>query len=96
MPRIVLTDKADSDLEAIHAHYASRIGAVGADQIIHCLIESLEKLELFTGMGRPSQVPGVRELIMTHVPFLAAYRVMQDEIQVLRVVHQRAARTEDW
>ena len=96
MPKIVLTDKADSDLDAIHEHYESRVGAEEADDIIRRVLESLEKLELFTGIGRPSQVPDVRELVITCVPFIAPYRVIQGEIQVLRILHQRAERTEDW
>jgi addiction module RelE/StbE family toxin len=96
VPKIVLTDKADSDLETIFEHYESALGADKAEDIIRRVLQSLEQLEVFTGMGRPSQVPDVRELVITSVPFIAPYRVVQEEIQVLRVLHQRAERTEDW
>ena len=96
MPTIVVTDKADRDLEKIHEHYESILGVDKADDIVSRVIEALRTLELFTGLGRPSQVPDVRELVITSLPFIAPYRVVQDEIQVLRVLHQRAERTEDW
>lgn len=94
--RITLTDKAQSDLDAIHEHYESQIGSERATDAIVRMLEALERLELFPGSGRPSQVPDVRDLVFPHHPFIAPYRVYQDEIQVLRILHQRAERTEDW
>ena len=47
-------------------------------------------------MGRPSQVPGIRELVFTDLPFMAPYRVVGGEVQVLRILHQRAERPSAW
>ncbi len=38
-------------------------------------------------LGRPGRVPGTRELIVSKTPFILPYRVMSDEIQILRVIH---------
>ena len=38
-------------------------------------------------LGRPGRVPGTRELIISKTPFILPYRVMSDEIQILRVIH---------
>nr|WP_218177523.1 type II toxin-antitoxin system RelE/ParE family toxin [Pseudomonas gingeri] len=91
-----MTDKADSDLEAIHEHYESRLGAACADDVVAQIFESLEQLETFTGLGRPSQQPDVRELILSKFPFIAPYRVIHGEVQILRILHQRTERAEDW
>ncbi|MDR3409733.1 MAG: type II toxin-antitoxin system RelE/ParE family toxin [Formivibrio sp.] len=97
MPKkIVLTSKAESDLEGIFEHYQSNIGGEKASDLMRKVIEALEMLEMYPSMGRQSQVPDVRELVLTKIPFLAPYRVVQEEIQVLRVIHQRAERTENW
>ena len=96
MPNIALTDKADSDLDSIHEYYESRLGAESADAVIAQIIEALEQLETFTGLGRPSQTPDVRELILTRLPFIAPYRLVHGEVQILRILHQRTERQEDW
>ena len=96
MPNIALTDKASSDLDSIHEYYQSRLGPAAADAVLAQIIEALEKLETFTGLGRPSQTPDVRELILSKFPFIAPYRLAYGEVQVLRILHQRTERQEEW
>ena len=38
-------------------------------------------------MGRPGRVPGTRELVVPGTPFVLPYRVISDEVQILRVIH---------
>ena len=95
MPNIALTDKASSDLDSIHEYYQSRLGPA-ADAVLAQLIETLEQLETFTGLGRPSQTPDVRELIFSKFPVIAPYRLAYGEVQVLRFLHQSIERPQDW
>jgi len=87
--KITLTDKANSDLEAIHEYCTTRSGLKNANQIVMDILESLERLTTFSGLGRPSQLPDVRELVFPHAPYIAPYRVKNNQVQVLRVLHQR-------
>ena len=96
MPNIALTDKASSDLASIFECYESRLGSAAADAVLFQIIEALEQLETFTGLGRPSQMPDVRELILGKFPFIAPYRLMHGEVQILRILHQRTERPEEW
>ncbi|SFB65478.1 type II toxin-antitoxin system RelE/ParE family toxin [Azotobacter beijerinckii] len=96
MPKLEITDPAQSDLDDIFEHYAPLVGEAEAEQIVIRLLEKLEPLETFPGMGRPSQKPSVRELVFTRYPFLAQYRVKDDTVQILRVVHQRSQHPADW
>ena len=96
MPNIALTDKASSDLDSIHEYYESRLGAAAADAVLGQIIETLEQLQTFTGLGRPSQTPDVRELILGKFLFIAPYRLIRGEVQVLRILHQRTERLDDW
>lgn len=96
MPNIALTDKASSDLDSIHEYYQSHVGPEAADAVLAQIIEVLEQLKIFSGLGRPSQTPDVRELILTDLPFIAPYRLAQDEVQVLRILHQSTERPEGW
>ena len=95
MPSIVLTDKAQSDLDSIHEHYQSAIGAEGADDVIRAILETLRQLQRFPGSGRPSLVPDIRELVLTRT-FVAPYRLKHGQLQVLRILHQRTERRQDW
>lgn len=38
-------------------------------------------------LGRPGRVPGTRELVMTHYPYIIPYRVRSGGVEVLRVFH---------
>ena len=60
------------------------------------LIETLEQVETFTGLGRPSQTPDVRELLFSKFPFNAPYRLAFGQVQVLRFLHRSNERPQDW
>jgi plasmid stabilization system protein ParE len=38
-------------------------------------------------IGRRGRAPGTRELVISQTPFLVAYRVHNETIEVLRVLH---------
>ncbi|WP_081504803.1 type II toxin-antitoxin system RelE/ParE family toxin [Pseudomonas sp. GM78] len=96
MPSVVLTEKAESDLDAIHEHYREVVGASTAIEIISTMLQCFRQLEQFPGSGRPSVMPDVRELVLGRYPFIAPYRFANGHIQVLRVLHQRSERSQDW
>ncbi|WP_239688124.1 MULTISPECIES: hypothetical protein [Pseudomonas] len=56
------------------------MGVASADAVITEMIEALECLETFTGLGRPSQTPDVRELIFARYPFIAPCRLRYGEV----------------
>ena len=39
------------------------------------------------GMGRPGRVPGTRERVLVDVPNIIAYRVEENSVVILRVLH---------
>jgi plasmid stabilization system protein ParE len=90
VPSIVLTDKAQSDLDSIHEHYQN------AGDVISAILETLRQLQRFPGSGRPSVAPDIRELVLTRYPFVAPYRLKHGQLQVLRILHQRTERPQDW
>ena len=92
MLKITLTSKAQSDLEALHEHYSIHAGSRAANRIVLEILESLEPLRTFSGLGRPSQSPDIREFVFTRYPYVAPYRVANGQLQILRVLHQRTER----
>jgi len=49
--------------------------------------ESTRLLTRHPDMGRPGRVPGTRELVLPHFPFIIPYRVKAQRIEILRVFH---------
>jgi toxin ParE1/3/4 len=41
----------------------------------------------FPQSGRIGQVPGTRELVVSGMPYVVVYRISEDYIEILRVVH---------
>lgn len=48
---------------------------------------SVEKLLQFPFSGREGRVEGTRELVITGTPYIAAYRIANNTIRILRVLH---------
>lgn len=56
----------------------------------------LTALADFPAIGRPGRVPGARELVIDRYPLIIPYRVVGNEIQVLRVFHTRRKPPKAW
>ncbi|MCB1871290.1 MAG: type II toxin-antitoxin system RelE/ParE family toxin [Gammaproteobacteria bacterium] len=39
------------------------------------------------GLSRPGRVPGTRERVLTNIPYIIAYRVEENSLVTLRVLH---------
>jgi toxin ParE1/3/4 len=54
------------------------------------VIEADEFTRLLTrhpDLGRPGRVPGTRELVLPHFPYILPYRVREQRVEILRVFH---------
>lgn len=49
--------------------------------------EAVERLGRFPEPGRPRRIPGTRELVLASTPFVVAYRVTTEAVDVLAVIH---------
>ncbi|WP_192563653.1 type II toxin-antitoxin system RelE/ParE family toxin [Pseudomonas gozinkensis] len=96
MPNVVLTERAENDLETIFEYYQGILGANPAFGVVNSILGAFDQLMQFPGSGRPSVVPDTRELVLTRYPFIAPYRLEDGQIQVLRILHQRAEQPENW
>ena len=73
-----------------------QVGDEKAGELIQRTIETIEMLGQHPSSGRQAQVPDIRELILTKIPFPVPYRLAGDSIQVLRVIHQHTELAGDW
>ena len=46
-----------------------------------------QQLRQFPESGRHGRVEGTRELVIQHTPYIAAYRILDDTVRILRVLH---------
>lgn len=61
------------------------IAAIRLDEEIETQTESLAQNP---EIGREGRVAGTRELVIARTPFLAVYRIVPDQIQILNLLHQ--------
>jgi addiction module RelE/StbE family toxin len=67
---------------------ATVIAAVIAAVIVDGRISTrLRRLEQFPRSGRPGRVTGTRELVISGTPYIAAYRVADATVRILRILH---------
>jgi len=48
---------------------------------------AVERLGNFPGVGRFGRVAGTRELVITGTPYIVPYRVQDDAVQIITVLH---------
>ena len=52
------------------------------------IAEQTRRLILFPESGRIGRCAGTRELVIQRTPYIAAYRVYDDRVRILRVLHE--------
>ena len=63
-----------------------------ASNVIHTITDGIDKLKVFSSLGRSGQVEGTREMVFTSLPYIAVYRVKENAVEILRVYHA----AQDW
>jgi toxin ParE1/3/4 len=84
--RLVWTATAVTDLEQISDYVFEKNPELAATTIRH-ILESASELKLFPRRDRPGCKEGMREIVLTQLPYLVVYEVVDQSIRVLRVLH---------
>lgn len=80
------TSRAKSDLEEIH-DYIAQENLQAARRVLVIVRKAGEGLLLNPLLGRPGRISGTRELSIGRFPFMLAYHVDANEVQILSVIH---------
>ena len=90
---LVLSEAAAADLTRLRA-FLDEKNPDAAERAVDTLISALDSLTALSNRGRPSGIPGVRELIVPfgQVPYIVRYATTKDMVVVLRVWHGRESR----
>ena len=51
------------------------------------ILKAIDLLQTQPDMGRPDRVLGTRELVIPLTPYLVAYRVRRDRLEIIAVFH---------
>ena len=86
--RIVILDEAQADLAAID-RYIRRDDPAAARRTLRELRDRIRLLADQQELGRGGRWPNTRELIVP--PYVIPYRVRNETVEVLRVLHGRRA-----
>lgn len=84
--RLLFADPALGDLEAIEAHIAYD-DPDAAVRTVLAVLEAVDVRSEHPNIGRPGRMSGTRELVVSPLPFIAIYRVQQNTVWILRVLH---------
>lgn len=84
--RVSLTPSSERDLEEIEAYIAADNASAVIDTVLR-VIDSIEHLSAHPLMGREGRIVGTREWVVPGTPFIAAYRIRDNTVEVLRVLH---------
>lgn len=93
--RVKWLREASRNLEQEADHLADKNPAA-ADAMLQNIRSSVSLLAQQPGIGRPGRVPGTRELVIPHSPYLIPYRVRGEVLEVLRVFHTSRKPPEKW
>ncbi|MBV9288751.1 MAG: type II toxin-antitoxin system RelE/ParE family toxin [Hyphomicrobiales bacterium] len=85
--RLVWSPQAIEDLDSLQDDIEGD-NPIAARRIPLRIIESVETMIPENArIGRPGRVPGAREFVVAHTPYVVAYRLLHETIEVLGVYH---------
>lgn len=93
--RLRYLTRALNDLRLIH-EYIARDNPAAARRVITALQQQAQTLTQHPQIGKPGQVEGTREQAHGRYPYIIAYRIQSDEIQILGIVHSSRKWPEDF
>jgi addiction module RelE/StbE family toxin len=83
------TTEAADQLEAAVQHIKKDNPTV-ARNVAQTVIDSIERLAAFPGLGRPGEVKGTRELVSP--PYVVVYRSTEEIVEIMHIWHG----AQDW
>jgi toxin ParE1/3/4 len=80
------TALATDHLKSAHEYIAAE-DVAAADRLIERILSAVQALGQHPQLGRKGRVEGTRELVLTGTPFIVAYRLRHDQVEILAVLH---------
>jgi addiction module RelE/StbE family toxin len=84
--RFRFSEPAIQSLTSIRDFIAKDNPDAGA-QVASAIMKAVHRLTRFPRSGRPGRIKGTRELVVSGLPYIIPYRVVDDVILILSVIH---------
>jgi toxin ParE1/3/4 len=78
--------EAAADFAAI-VSYIHEDNPSAAEQVAHAISGRITSLLSFPKLGRSGRIKGTRELVLSPLPFIAVYRVTDEAVEIVRLLH---------
>ena len=80
------TSRAHRRLGEIGAHIEADNPAAAA-RVVGAIARGVAQLSRAPGRGRPGRIRGTRELVVVGTPYIVAYRVHANDVEILTIQH---------
>jgi toxin ParE1/3/4 len=67
--------------------YIAQDNPAAAARVHERILSSVSRLAQMPNSGRPGRVDGTRELVVTPTPYIVAYTVLDNRVEILAVQH---------
>lgn len=81
------TEQAVRQLDQAHDYIALANSDEVAMEVVSRIAASVEGMERFPLAGRAGRVRGTRELVISNIPFIAAYTIQSARVVILALYH---------
>lgn len=85
--RIRWTRLATRDFQHICDYTENNYGVGTAERLALQILGAIRGLTQFPNIGRPGYRKGTREIIFTDTPYIGIYRIREEMIEIVRIVH---------
>ena len=83
---LVWSPDSVNDLRALR-DYIEEFNPAAAAEVAARIIEAVELLVDFPGIGRVGRKPNTRELVVPGTPYFVPYRVVDGRVEIIGVIH---------
>lgn len=85
--RIEWSAHAVTDLEAISAYIEQDRSLKTANRVARTIYDAIQSLRTLPHRGRAGRIENTRELVLPRLPYVVVYRVYEDRVLILNIVH---------
>ena len=83
--KLRITPLASEHLLATYDYLQASSPTAAKSQLTH-IFNAIDRLKQYPFSGRKGRIEGTRELVVSRTPFIVAYAVADDEVQILAVL----------
>jgi toxin ParE1/3/4 len=83
---VIWRTEAMEDLEAAR-NYIAQDNPAAAERLFDRIMTTVDRLQDLPSMGRPGRVAGTRELVVPRTPYIVAYFITGDHLEIAAVLH---------